>query len=362
MIFSRRAPPRPPLRTEATRSTRLDRHVAGQVQADGPGLALAVAISGRVAHAAGYGLADLGSGTPIEQSTIFHLASCGKQFTALGILMLAEEGRLGLDDPIGKHIPALSGFGPGVTLTTLLHHTSGIRDLYDEDGVEEVLARCERPSNADVIRTYADLGCPLAGWRAKPGSAFNYSNSGYELLGSVIERVSRQSYHDFFQARVFDRLGMKDTFSIPDRRIDDGRCAVGYALDEDGALVAVGHGSNEFDDLVGAGSFYTTVLDLCRYDRALTANSLVSEASMRLALTSGRTNDGAPTNYGFGWYFGAQDGMSFADHEGSWNGCYAYVCRYLDRPLSIFVLANNPDVDLLAVSDAAIDALVEPGS
>ena len=170
MAFLKRTRPTPKaIRGHAERSAQIDDYVASQIEADGPGLALAVVDSGTVVHAAGYGLADVRSGLPIAQDTIFHLASCGKQFTGLGILMLAEERKLHLDDPIGKHIPLLAGFGPSVTIRQLLHHTSGIRDLYDEDGVEEVLARCEQPTNADVIRTYADLGCPMAEARHRAG-------------------------------------------------------------------------------------------------------------------------------------------------------------------------------------------------
>ncbi|HSP51175.1 MAG TPA: serine hydrolase domain-containing protein, partial [Pseudolabrys sp.] len=306
------------IRAHAERSAQIDDYVASQIEADGPGFALAVVAYGTVVHAAAYGLADVRSGLPIEQDTIFHLASCGKQFTGLGILMLAEERKLHLDDPVGKHIPLVTGFGPRVTIRELLHHTSGIRDLYDEDGVKQVLARCERPTNADVIRTYADLGCPMAEEGIEPGDTFSYSNSGYDLLGAVIEEVSGQLYHGFFARRVFDRLEMKDTFSVPDRRIDRPRCATGYTLDDGGELIEAG--SSVLDNLVGSGSFYTTVTDLCRYDRALRTNSLVNEAGMEEVFTSGQTNDGNPTNYGFGWYLGAQDGISFADHEGAWNG------------------------------------------
>jgi CubicO group peptidase (beta-lactamase class C family) len=332
----------------------LDDYVASQIESDGPGLAIAVVASGAVVHSAGYGLADVREDVPVTPDTIFHLASCGKQFTGLGILMLAEEHKLRLDDPIGKHIPSLTGFGPRATLRQLLHHTSGIRDLYGEDGVEEVLARSEQPINADVIRTYAELGCPMEKAGLEPGDTFSYSNSGYDLLGSVIERVSGQTYHDFFARRVFDRLGMKDTFSVPDRRIDDPRCAIGYTLSKRGKLIEAR--GNEFDNLVGSGSFYTTASDLCLYDQALRATSLVSEASMAEAFTSGRTNDGNLTNYGFGWYLGEQDGISFADHEGEWNGFHSYICYCLDRPLSIFVLTNEPEVDLIEVADVATDA------
>src|SRR6266566_2448561 len=145
------------------------------------------------------------------------------------------------------------------------------------------------------------------------------------LPGAVIERTSGESYRDFFQRRVFDPLGMKDTFSVPDRRVSDSRCAIGYGLDDEGGFVE--QGGSEFDGLVGSGSFYTTVGDSCLYDRTLNTNSLVGAASVREAFTSGRTNDGTNTNYGFGWSFGRCQGMPFADHEGAWIGFRSYVCR-----------------------------------
>lgn len=342
------------IRADEERSGQIDDYVVSQLPADGPGLALAVVKAEAVVHAAGYGLADIRTELPIAPDTIFHLASCGKQFTGLGILMLAEQRKLNLDDPLGKHLPSLARFGPRVTIRQLLHHTSGIRDFYDEAGIDEVLARCEQPTNADVIRLYADLGCPRAEDGIEPGDEFSYSNSGYDLLGAVIEQVSGESYRDFCQRRVFDPAGMKDTFSVPDDRVGERRCATGYVLDERGELAE--QGGSEFDALVGSGSIYTTVRDLCRYDQCLSANSLVSAASMREALTSGRTNDGALTNCGFGWYLGAYRGMPFADHQGAWIGYYSYICRYLERPLSIFVLSNLPEVDFAELANVVTDA------
>ena len=331
------------MRAEPMPSARIDGYVAGKIQPDGPGLALAVVKAGSVVHAAGYGLADR-RGPPITAETIFHLASCGKQFTGLGIAMLAEEGKLHLDDPVAKHLPLLAAFRPQVTLRRLLHHTSGIRNLYDEHGIE---------TNADMIRTYVELGCPMDEDISRPGDQFCYSNSGYDLLGAVIERVSGQSYHDFFQIRVFDRVGMKDTFSVPDRRVGDRRCATGYIRDDRGAYVE--HRRTGIDEVVGSGSFYTTVSDLCLYDRALATNSLLSEAGMRQIFTSGRTNDGT-TNYGLGWYVGTDQGGRFAEHEGEWDGFYSYIGRFLDRPLSIFLLSNHPDLDLFEIASEATAA------
>jgi CubicO group peptidase (beta-lactamase class C family) len=336
------------------------KYIASKIEADGPGLALALAAGGSVFHTASFGLADVREGLPVKENTILHLGSCGKQFTGLGLLILAEEGKLRLDDPVGKHIPALAGFGPGVTIRRLLHHTSGVRDFYGEDCAGEILARSARPSNADLIRTYAELGCPMAKQDIEPGSTFCYSNSGYELLGAVIEAVSGQPYHSFFSSRVFGRLKMKDTFSVPGRPIDGRRRrATGYMLGKRGELVEAG--TSEFDGLVGAGSFYTTVADLCLYDRALRANSLVSKASMQTAFTPGRTNDGRSTNYGFGWFLGSQKGIPFADHFGTWNGFQSYIRHYTGLPLSIFALSNNPEIDLLEIADALAETCRTPG-
>jgi CubicO group peptidase (beta-lactamase class C family) len=342
------------VRLDEDASEQIDDYLAEQIEEGGPGLALAVVESGSVVHAAGYGMADIDDERPIVPDTIFHLASCGKQFTGLGILMLAEAGKLRLDDPIGQYLAPLAAYGPRATIRRLLNHTSGMRDFYDDAGVDEVLARSARPTNADVIGMCAELRCPMAEHGVAPGDKFVYSNSGYDLLGAVIERVSGESYHDFFQRRVFDPLGMKDTFSVPDRRESDSRCAIGYGLDEEDRVLV--QGGSEFDALVGSGSFYTTVGDLCLYDRALNANRLVSAASLREAFTSGRTNDGRPTNYGFGWYFGEYQGMPFADHEGAWIGFRSYICRYLERPLSMFVLSNHPEIDFTDVANVVTDA------
>jgi CubicO group peptidase (beta-lactamase class C family) len=346
------APPRQAIRLDPARSAKIDEYVRGQVRSGGPGLSIAIVQAGTTVHEAGYGLADIRKRTTIEPNTIFHMASCGKQVTGIGILMLAEAGKLGLDDPISRYLPELAGFDKAVTIRQLLHHTSGIRDLYDESGMQAVLSRCERPSNDDVIRTFVDLRCPMAKWGIRPGDEWVYSNSGYDLLGSLIERVSDQSYHDFFETRVFAPLGMKDTFTAPDQRLNDRRVATGYAPgDVEGDYVEFG--SSDFDDLVGSGSFYTTVTDLCLYDKALATNALVSPASMEIAITSGQTNDGELTNYGFGWYIGEYEGVRYIDHDGDWIGFHSYICRYLDRPLSIFILSNHPDLDLVEVANLA---------
>src|SRR4029077_19670047 len=192
-FFWNRAQPAPPgIRADARRSAEIDDYVLSQARADGPGLSLAVVSGDAVVHSVGYGLANLNAKSPNKPDTIFHLASCGKQFTGLGIMMLAEEGKLRIDDAVSKYLPSLARYGPRMTIRHLLNHTSGIRDFYDEAGMDEVLRRCERPTNDDVIRIYAELGCPMAETGLTPGDRYEYCNSGYDLLGAVIERVSGQ--------------------------------------------------------------------------------------------------------------------------------------------------------------------------
>jgi CubicO group peptidase (beta-lactamase class C family) len=339
------------IRADPERSAKMDEQVASRIGAKDPGLALAIVKAGTVVHAAGYGLADWRGKQRITRNTIFHLASVGKQFTGLGLMMLAEEGKLQFNDAVGKHLPELAGFGPKLTLRHLLHHTSGILDLYDKANIRELLKRSRRPTSADLVRTYQELGCPMATRRRKPGDKYVYSNAGYDLLGAVIERLSGQPFRDFFRNRVFEPLGMKDSFSVPDRRVRDRRCATGCALDERGSFVE--QEGTDLDDTVGSGSIYSTTTDLCIYDRALAANELVSATSMREALTSGRTKNGKRTKYGFGWAVGTYKGMRFAAHEGEWIGYFSYACRYLDDPLSIFVLSNNPRVKPIDIVDMA---------
>jgi hypothetical protein len=144
---------------------------------------------------------------------------------------------------------------------------------------------------------------------------------------------------------------MKDTFTFPDKRIGGRGLAKGYEVGNDGYYAEAQ--KTAYDDIVGSGSFYTTVRDLCLYDRALAANALVTAASMEEAVTSCSTNDGQSADYGFGWYVGEDDGARYVEHDGAWIGFNSYICRYLDEPFSVYILSNHPELDLNEVSNVA---------
>jgi CubicO group peptidase (beta-lactamase class C family) len=320
------------MKRHTDQSAAIDRIVRRHVRAGGPGLALAVIANGEVVHLAGYGLANIAKRTPVTPRTQFHIASCGKQITALGIMTLKRAGKLRTGDHIGRHIPELGGFPKSVTIRRLLHHLSGVHDFYDDDGERKLLALSRHPVNEDVIRLYAVLDWPMG----KPG-IFAYSNSGYDLLGCVIERVSGQSYRDFFARRVFGPLGMRDTFSLP-ARLGGARIATGYEK-ERGRLAA--QSGSPLDAICGSGSFYSTAADLCRYEAALASNRLVRAATLREAFKSGIDRRRKPTGYGFGWEL-VDD---FVEHGGAWSGFVSHIRRYRDGRLSIYVVSNNPGID-----------------
>jgi CubicO group peptidase (beta-lactamase class C family) len=321
-------------RVNAGLSVKIDKIVARRT-APVPGLAIVVIKNGQIVHLAGYGSADLETATPITPQTQFHMASCGKQFTALGIMRLKDDGKLGFDDHIGKHIPELAGYPAGVTIRRLLHHVSGIADLYGTRLERKLLALARHPANRHVVKLYAELGCPMG----KTAGRFSYSNTGYDLLGSVIERVSGQTYRDFFRARLFAPLGMADTFSLPAAaRLARRQCAIGYEKKRSHYVAQPEH---QLDGLCGAGSIYSTVADLSVYEAAFAAGRLVSEASMRAALRSGERDDGGATGYGFGWSVTPD----FFEHSGGWIGFTAHIRRYRRRRLSIYVLSNSATID-----------------
>jgi CubicO group peptidase (beta-lactamase class C family) len=336
-------------RADPDRSAKIDKVVQRSVGRDEPGLAIAVIRDGDVVHLAGYGLANLEAKAPVTPRTTFHMASTAKQFTGLGIMMLHEAGALRYDDHIGRHIPELAGFPPGVTIRRLLHHLAGVREFYSHAASRSALRKLsQQPVNEDVIRLYARLGFPMGGTAGKD----SYSNAGYDLLGCVIERVSGQSFREFFRTRVFAPVGMTDTFSLPDqKRLASARCAITYTGRFD---APIRRDSDPFDGICGAGSIYSSVADLCRYEAALASNRLVTAATMRVALTSAVRASGTETGYGFGWRLH----KTYAAHAGEWNGFESYIRRYRNRRLSVYVLANRSRPDPFKIGDIAARAFL----
>lgn len=298
---------------------------------DGPGGAVMVIQNGEIVHQNGYGLADVENGSPITTDTVFHLGSVGKQFTALGVMLLAEQGLVEYDAPLKTYLPELAWTGDDVTVRTLLHHTSGIMGYDDSDEIYDALvASADKPGNDDLLQVLAEQGSTLS----DPGDEFNYSNAGYDLLGVLIERVSGQRYPAFMEENIFAPLGMTHTFAIPnDERLTDAAVAQSYSTE--GA-----YEPDVLDGLNGAGSIYSTLGDMYLYDQSFYTNELVSQETLAEAFTLGVLNNGEETDYGFGFELGEYSGETYIGHSGAWLGFESYYLRFPERNLSVVVLLN----------------------
>lgn len=329
------------------KSRQVDELFASYITGRTPGAAVIVIQGAKIVYEAGYGLADLAKGTPVTPSQIFHLASVGKQFTALAVLILLEKGKLDLDDPVEKYLPEIANFGNGVTIRRLLNHTSGIPDAYSGKLVDALMQRSARPTNADLLAVLSTAD----GLLFDPGFQFEYSNTGYDVLGALIERVSGESYPDFLEENIFGPLGMKNTFSLPSpRQKNDPLLAHSYVKYQG---VIQPYDTYWLDDIVGSGTIYSTIEDMFLYDQAMYTDAIVGKSTLAEAFQPAVLYDGTKYPYGFGWEIKDENGERSFWHSGKWLGYQSYYERFPDRKLSIIVLMNwnyGPDVEAVESS------------
>jgi len=307
----------------------LESIVLAAYPADGPGAAVIVVQKGRILYRGARGLANLELGVPLRPESVFRIGSVTKQFTAAAILLLAEDGKLSLSDSITKFLPDYHVQGHLVTIQHLLSHTSGIRNYTDLPDWQST-RRNDVPVQ-QLIDIFQDKPFDFA-----PGEHWKYDNSGYILLGAIIEKISGQKYADFLRARIFDPLGMKDSRYEDLAQITPGRAA-GY--------MRAGTAWRNADYLsmsqpYSAGALISTVDDLARWNAAVEAGELLKPASWQRAATSFALADGTLTRYGAGWIIGRVGPVATVEHGGGINGFNAYVLRAPAQQLYIAVLTN----------------------
>jgi D-alanyl-D-alanine carboxypeptidase len=304
-----------------------------------PGLSIAVVEDGQVVKAQGYGLANIELNVPATADTVYQYASVTKQFTAAAVLLLVEDQKLALDDPIAKHLGDVPEAWKKVTVRHLLNHTSGIKSYTSLAG----FARNVRKdyTQAELIGLVRDL--PL---EFEPGEKFAYNNTGYFLLGMLIEKVSGKKYGEFLQERIFGPLGMK-TARVNDRSEIIPNRAAGYQW------VGKKHVNADFvspTQPFSAGALVGTVRDLAKWDAALHDNKFLKPASRELMWTATRLNGGTKQDYGFGWGLGDIRGRRFVGHGGGILGFSTLIMRFLDERVTVIVLMNAPgDVEALSL-------------
>ena len=329
-----------------------DRLLSSTYPAGQPGAAALIVKDGQVVLRKGYGMANLELGVPVAPDMVFELGSVTKQFTAAAILLLQERGQLRVEDDITKYLPDFPTHGQAITLENLLTHTSGIPSY---TGLPEWYPHIrEDLKPADVIALFKDK--PL---EFNPGEQWAYDNSGFFLLGAIVEKVSGKTYEQFVEEEIFQKLGMDHTrYGHPEEIIP--RRASGYSKDEKGFQNA------DFISMTqpyAAGALMSTVDDLAIWGWALQSEALLKKPSLDRMLTSYKLKSGIPTFYGYGIGVSSYAGERVISHGGDINGFTTNVTLVPGQKLFIALLSNNdasdPRPDALALRVVA-KALGQP--
>jgi CubicO group peptidase (beta-lactamase class C family) len=315
--------------TAAPASADLESIVRAAYPADAPGAAVIVVLKGKILYRGALGLANMELGAPLHPDSVFRIGSVTKQFTAAAVLLLAEEGKLSLSDPITKFLPDYPVQGHPVTIQHLLAHTSGIRNYTELPEWQSTLRN--DVSVQQLIDVFKDKPFDFA-----PGEHWKYDNSGYILLGAIIEKISGQSYAEFLRTHLFEPLGMQSSRYEDLAKITPGRVA-GYMRDNTGWRNA---DYLSMSQPYSAGALLSTVDDLARWNAAIEKGELLKPASWQRACSSFALNDGTSTRYGAGWIIGRIGPVATVEHGGGINGFNAYVLRAPAQQLYIAVLAN----------------------
>jgi CubicO group peptidase (beta-lactamase class C family) len=308
-----------------------------------PGLALLVSRGGKTVRAEGFGLANVELQVAVKPETVFQSGSVGKQFTATAVMMLVEEGKIGLDDPLTKYFPNAPASWKEVTVRQLLSHTGGFGDYPDNFDFRKDWTEAELLTLVESI--------PLA---YPPGTKWDYSNLGFLTLGILIHQVTGEFYGDFLQQRIFQPLGMRTTRIISEADIVPNRAA-GYRL-------VKGELKNQewvapMVNTTADGSLYFSILDLAKWDAALYTERLLTRSSLDQMWTPAKLKNGQPNKdgYGFGWFIGQRHGHRVISHDGAWQGFKTAIARYVDDQLTVVVLANLAEADPGAIAEHVAD-------
>lgn len=313
---------------------RLDAFVAAEMQAEKvPGVAIAVLRKGEIVVAKGYGQADVENAVPVTADTIFQSGSVGKMFTSAAVMSQVESGKMRLDDPVSKYLPDAPATWRTMTVRHLLTHTAGVAN-YGAD--------------FDYKRDYSDdelvkiaYALPLD---FQPGARWNYSNTGYALLGILIRKATGRSYLDVLDTEVFKPLGMKTARGISEADIVPHR-ASGYHLV--GGVLKNQDWVSPSLNTTADGSLYFSLNDVIAWARGVERGQVLTAASWQQIYTPVKLNSGKPYPYGFAWRIEkTADGHPRYSHGGAWQGFRTYVSRYLGDDISIILLTNSADTKL----------------
>jgi len=312
-------------------SARMDKIFSRWDKPNSPGVAVAVVRDGQIVFKKGYGMANLEYDVPVTPSTVFHIASVSKQFTTFAVILLANQGKLSLDDDIRKHIPEVPDFGHKITLRHLAHHTSGMRDQW-------ALLQMAGWRMDDVITKnhIMKLVAKQQDLNFEPGKRFLYCNTGFTLLAEVVARVSGQSFAEFTKANIFEPLEMGNTLFYDDHEKIVPNRAYSYRPSSNGFRKSVLNYAN-----VGATSLFTTAEDLALWTNNFENPKVGNRELIDQMNTPGELNDGTATSYGLGQFIGKYRGLDQIGHSGADAGYRSDLKRFPNQKVSILVLSND---------------------
>jgi D-alanyl-D-alanine carboxypeptidase len=297
-----------------------------------PGLSIAVVRDGKVVLATGYGLANVEFSVPATKETMYQLLSVTKMFTGTAIMMLIEEGKLSLDDPVTKLLPDLPATWSAVTVRHCLSHTSGLKDFLELPEWERVVddrSVQDAHSPDEIVPRVSQ--CPL---EFRPGESWSYNHTGYFLLGRIIERASGKPYAGFLDERIFRPLGMTATRFGDYSAVMKNRA--GRYLWKDNTLSNLAYFIPTW--IYTGGGLNSTVLDLAKWDAAFDTERLLKKSSLQKMWTPFQLHSGRTAGYGLGWYVGEYSGHGWVGHSG--GAGLSNLIRFVDDKLTVILLTN----------------------
>jgi CubicO group peptidase (beta-lactamase class C family) len=336
----------------AGRDERTEALLTPLVSSGEPGIAVLIVKDGRIAFERGYGVAELRTGRPIDARTNFRLASVSKQFTAAAVMLLVRDGRLRYESRLTDIFPDFPEYGREITVRNLLQHTSGLPDY------EDLMPPAPEPESPDpvqikdgeVLALLKRTPAPLF----PPGTAWQYSNSGYVVLGQIAEKISGKPFDQFLEKRIFAPLKMRRTVAyvrgrntVSNRAFGHGR-ELGQWRETDQSPTSA---------TLGDGGIYSSLADLIRWDDSLDRGTLLKKEEMRFALEPVQVlgarpvePDGTPASYGFGWFLNPWKGRPRMWHYGETRGFRTAIERFPAARITVVVLANRSDLDAAALA------------
>ena len=358
-------------------SAQIDAIFSRRVQAGEPGVAVMVQEDGRILFEQGYGVRDIRTHSKIDPETNFRLASFTKQFTAMAIMLLVHDGKLHYEDRLGAIFPEFPAYAKAITIRNLLNHTSGLPDYseimehQEKNGGpkwnpdhqiqdEEVLALLE----AQPVGKFA------------PGTRWEYSNSGYVVLGLIVAKASGTPYREFLQKRVFTPLEMDHTVVYQQGKNEISKRAYGHSMENDKFVET---DQSATSATLGDGGIYSNVADLAKWDEGLRKHTLLSEQEFLPAVTPVKLADGStphwprdphatdsteppPLLYGFGWFLDPYNGHARNYHDGGTMGFRTTIQRFVDDHFTVVVLSNRTDLNPNELALKVADLLFQQGT